>query len=233
MKRLILVPTLAGEAISGKLIENADFCIVEPFLVNSVKEHHLEVYLFDSNDTGLAAQILANHENIRFTLSHNFPVFRPEHAKIEIQETAIQNTAWVFISELPNFLPAPHRTIVLPLEMIADFIVLTINEVKLMFELIGLMGEKIQLRHMVDIVVVLSLAKASREIATLMLRAIPVQSALLARAAFAYAFTWAIGEAMVCFIVTRQRVSFNFVVGRVKNHFKQGLVAAREAKVRG
>jgi len=222
MKRLILVPTLAGSEINEKLIKASDFCIVEPCLANAVKEHHLEVYIFDINDAGLAAQILANHERIRFTLSHNFPVFRPEHAKIEIQETAIQNTAWVFISALPSFLPAPHRTIVAPLEMFADFIVLTVNEIKLMFEIIGLMGEKIELKHVLEIALLFSLAKASQKIATLILKSIPSQSALVVKAALAYSFTWAIGEAMVFFVVARQRVSLNFVIKRMKYHFRQG-----------
>jgi hypothetical protein len=226
MKRLIIVPTLVGAEINEKLIKASDFCIVEPCLANAVKEYHLEVYSFDIKDTGLAAQILANHERIRFTLSHNFPVFRPEHAKIEIQETAIQNTAWVFISALPSFLPTPHRTIIAPLEMFADFIVLTVNEIKLMFEIIGLMGEKIQLKHVLEIGLVFSLAKASKEIANLILRSIPSQSTLVVKAALAYAFTWAIGEAMVFFVVARQRVSLNFVIKRMKHHFKQGLIRA-------
>lgn len=226
MKRLILVPTLAGGEINGNLIKASNFCIVEPCLADAVKEHHLEVYIFDINDAGLAAQILANHERIRFTLSHNFPVFRPEHAKIEIQETATQNAAWVFISALPSFLPAPHRMIVAPLEIFADFIVLTVNEIKLMFEIIGLMGEKIQLKHVLDITLLFSLAKASKEIATLILRSIPYQSALVVKAALAYAFTWAIGETMVFFVVTRQRVSLDFVIRRMRYHFKQGLVRA-------
>lgn len=230
MKRLILVPTEVGAEINEKLIKASDFCIVEPSLVNVVKEHHLEVYIFDTNDTGLAAQILANHERIRFTLSHNFPVFRPEHAKIEIQETAIQNTAWVFVSALPSFLPAPHRTIVAPLEIFADFIVLTVNEIKLMFEVIGLMGEKIQLKHILEIVLVISLAKASKEIANLILRSIPTQSALVVKAALAYAFTWAIGEAMVFFVVARQRVGLNFVIKRMKHYFREGLVQATHMK---
>lgn len=223
MKRLILMPTLVGTEINEKLIKATDFCIVEPVLVNTVKEYHSNTYIFDNKDTGLAAQILANHERIRFSLSHNFPVFRPEHAKIEIQETAIQNTAWVFISALPSFLPAPHKTIVAPLEIFANFIVLTANEMKLMFEIIGLMGEKIKLKHMLDIVLMFSLAKAAQQIATLILRSIPSQSALVVKAALAYGFTWAIGEAMVFFVVARQRVGLKFLIKRMGYHFKQGL----------
>lgn len=226
MRRLILIPTLVGTEINEKLVKASDFCIVEPCLANAVKEQHLEVYVFDINDASLAIQILANHERIKFALSHNFPVFRPEHAKIEIQDTAIQNMAWVFISALPGFLPAPHRTIVAPLEMIADFIVLTVNEIKLMFEIIGLMGEKIQLKHALELILVFGLAKASKEIATLILRSIPSQSALVVKAALAYAFTWAIGESMVFFVVAKQRVGLNFIIRRMRHHFKQGFVQA-------
>lgn len=176
MKRLIFLPVAAGEEIDREVLKTSDFCIVEPGLVNQVKKLRSEIYPFDYHDKGLAAQILANHERIRFALSHNFPVFRPEHAKIEIQETAIQNTAWVFISTLPSFLPAPHRTIVAPLETIADFVVLTVNEIKLMFELIGLLGEKIQFKHILEFIFVFTLAKISRGIAVLLLKSIPTKA---------------------------------------------------------
>ncbi len=227
MKRLVFLTVSAGEEINEEILNTSDFCIVEPSLVNQVKQLRSEIYPFDQHDTQLAAQIIANHERIRFALSHNFPVFRPEHAKIEIQETAIQNTAWVFISTLPTFLPAPHRTIVAPLEAFADFVVLTVNEIKLMFELIGLLGEKIQFKHIIEFVFVFSLAKISREIAVLILKSIPTKVSLLVNGALAYAFTWAIGEAIVAFIVTRQRVGWRFLMQRVKYHYRAGLLSAR------
>jgi uncharacterized protein (DUF697 family) len=227
MKRLVFLTVAAGEEINEKILNTSDFCIVEPSLVNQVKQLRSEIYPFDRRDTELAAQIIANHERIRFALSHNFPVFRPEHAKIEIQETAIQNTAWVFISTLPAFLPAPHRTIVAPLETFADFVVLTVNEIKLMFELIGLLGEKIKIKHIIEFVFVFSLAKIAREIAVIILKSIPTKVSLLVNGALAYAFTWAIGEAIVVFIVARQRVGWRFLMQRVKYHYRAGLISAR------
>lgn len=233
MKRLILMPVLTKEEIDEKSLSTSDFCIVESRIVNEIKQLHSEVYPFDENDTGLAAQIVANNEKIRFALSHNFPVFRPEHAKIEIQETAIQNTAWVLIATLPAFLPAPHRTIVAPLETFADFIVLTVNEVKLMFELIGLLGERIQFKHILEFVFVFGLAKLSRGIAVLLLQSIPTKAALIAKGALAYAFTWAIGEAIVFFIVARQKVGLSFLMQRVKYHFSKGLTKAKDMAKKG
>jgi len=228
MKRLILIPALTREEIDEKQLRTCNFCLVDPIIVNEVKQLHHEVYPFDDQDKGLAAQILANNERIRFALSHNFPVFRPEHAKIEIQETAIQNTAWVLISTLPSFLPSPHRTIVAPLEMIADFIVLTVNEIKLMFELIGLLGEKIRIKHLLEFIFAFSLAKMARGIATLLLQSIPTKAAFITKGALAYTFTWAIGEAIVFFIVARQRVGLRFLLQRARHHYRQGLTKAKE-----
>lgn len=227
LKRLIIIPASTKEEIDREKLKTSDFCIVEPGIANEVKQLHTEVYPFDATDTNLAAQILANHERIRFALSHNFPVFRPEHAKIEIQETAIQNTAWVLISTLPAYLPAPHRSIVAPIEMLADFIVLTLNEVKLMFELIGLLGEKIEFKHILNFAFVFALAKLSRGIAVFILRSIPTHAALIVKAALAYALTWAIGEAIVFFIVGRQKCKLSFLIQRVKRHFKNGLAEAK------
>lgn len=57
--------------------------------------------------------------------------------------------------------------------------------------------EKIELRHILDFAVVFGLAKLSRGIAVLILKSIPAHAAVLAKAALAYALTWAIGEAIV------------------------------------
>ncbi|VBB06952.1 Hypothetical protein LUCI_2194 [Lucifera butyrica] len=228
MKRLIVVPVAAGEELVGEKLSTADFCIVETCMVNQVKQLRVDVYPFDRGDKGLAAQILANHEGIRFALSHNFPVFRPEHAKIEIQDTAVQNAAWVFIAAIPTFLPPPHKAIAAPLASFADFIVLTVNEVKLMFELIGLLGEKIQFKHIVEFVFVFGLAKIARGIAGIILTPLPAKTTLLVKGALAYAFTWAIGEAIVFFIVARQKVGWRFLMQRAKCHYRRGMENSKE-----
>ncbi|MBU2703820.1 3-phosphoglycerate kinase [Sporomusaceae bacterium BoRhaA] len=97
-----------------------------------------------------------------------------------------------------------------------------------MFELIGLLGEKIQFKHILEFIFVFGLAKISRTIATLLLQSIPTKSALIVKGALAYAFTWAIGEAIVYLIVARQRVGWHFILQRVKCHYGSGLACAKD-----
>jgi hypothetical protein len=102
-----------------------------------------------------------------------------------------------------------------------------------MFELIGILGERIQFKHILELIFVLGLAKISREIAVLLLKAIPARASLMVRGALAYAFTWAIGEAIVFFIVAKQRVGWSFLMQRVKFHYREGLASAGNMMKKG
>lgn len=48
------------------------------------------------------------------------------------------------------------------------------------------------------------------------------------KGALAYSFTWAIGEAIVFFIVGRQRVGWRFIMERVKCHYREGMAKSRD-----
>lgn len=207
-----------------KLMKAATFCLVSPVYLNNVRKHKVDAYPFYFDDVAeLPAQILSNYPELRFGLSYSFPVFRPKHANREIENTAFQNASWVIVSGLSNIIPGPHQIISAPLEGIADFTVLTANEIKLLFELVGLSGHRVRpLYRLGEFAFVIGMAKIAETIANTIVARVPASSGLVAKGAVAYAFTWAIGEALYYYQASGRKASSGFLAGKFKEHYCEG-----------
>jgi len=207
-----------------KLIKAATFCLVAPMYLDQVRKHKVDVYPFYPDDViELPAQILSNYHEIRFGLSYSFPVFRPKHANREIENTAFQNASWVIVSGVSNIIPGPHQIISAPLAVISDFTVLTANEIKLLFELVGLSGHRVRpLYRLGEFAGVIGMAKIAETIANTIIARVPATSGLLIKGALAYAFTWAIGEALYYYQASGRKASSGFLAGKFKEHYQQG-----------
>lgn len=192
-----------------KLVKSTTFCLAGAGLANEVRRMKGEVYLFAADDNkSLTTQILSNHPEVQFALAHNFPVFRPELAQSVIQDTAFQNTAWALLSGLPDTVPGPHSLLTTPFEGIADFTLLTLNEIKLMFELIGIAGKRVApVYHPVEFALIFGLGKLASFLAMQAVGRVPARTAVIAKGAIAYAFTWTIGEAVFFYAATGRHMT--------------------------
>lgn len=213
-----------------KLIKSTLFCIAPPEYADRIRRHKTEVFVFDPFMTDeLTTQILSNHNEVRFALSYNFPVFRPAHAQIEIQDTAFQNAAWVVFSGLTRAASGPIHTVTAPLESISDFVFLSLNEFKLMFEMVGLSGWRVKpLKRVAEFAFVAGLAKVAETVGTNVVSRFPAKAALLIKAAVAYAFTRAIGEALYYYITTQRCLSRPIIQQKVAAHYREGRKVAAE-----
>lgn len=217
-------------AFDEKLIKSTTFCLAGREMANEVRRLKGKVYLFDiAGNNSLTTQILSNHWEIQFALAHNFPVFRPELAQSVIQETAFQNAAWALLSGLPGTVPGPHHLLTGPFEGITDFVILTLNEFKLLFELVGLSGYRVTPSyHIVEFSMIIGLGKLAEALATNILGKLSGRAGLIAKGAIAYAFTWTIGELVFFYISTGRKFGGEEFVDRFKGHYDQGkTVAAR------
>jgi uncharacterized protein (DUF697 family) len=208
-----------------KLVKSTIFCLTPTELANSIRRHKIDCYLFDSAGANelLPPQILSNHIELRYALSHNFPVFRPKHASREINNTAFQNAAWAVLSGVPSTIPGPARLISAPFEGISDFAVMTLNEIKLMFELIGISGYRVvPIKRFFEISFILGMATLAETLATNLLVRIPAGGALAAKGAVAYAFTWAIGEGIYYYINTGKPLNSQTLTRSFKSHLAAG-----------
>lgn len=213
-----------------KLVKATTFCLAGREMANEVRRVKGEVYLFDDADReNLTTQILSNHPEVQFALAHKFPVFRPEMARSVIQDTAFQNAAWALFSGLPNTLPGPHQVLTSPLEGISDFTVLTLNEVKLLFELVGLSGRRVvPLYHVVEFTMIVGLGKVAEALAMQTVGRLSGRAGMLAKGAIAYAFTWTIGEAVFLYVTTGRKAGRGAFTDRFRQHFRRGRQVAED-----
>ncbi len=217
------------EVADEKLVKSTTFCLASPQLANEVRRYKGEVYVFTNDTYNLTTQVLSNHRELQFALAHNFPVFRPELAQAVIQDTAFQNAAWALLSGIPGALPGPHTVITSPLEGISDFTVLTLNEIKLLFELVGLSGYRVTpLYHVVEFGIIVGLAKIAESVATTAIARVPGRTGMLVKGAAAYAFTWTIGEMLFFYLSTGHRMTRKVFMERFRRHYIKGKQVACE-----
>ncbi len=222
-KHLVKIRPVNGE-YDEKLIKSSLFCLTTQDIIDEVRKHKIDAYVFDREaNESLPAVILSNYHDLRFGLSNVFPVFRPKHAAREIENTAFQNALWVVISGIPASIPGPQQALAAPLEGITDFMVLTVNEIKMMFELVGLSGYQIRpLNRITEFGFILGAAKLAQTIATNLVARAPVGSRPVIKAAIAYAFTWAIGESIFFYSVSGRNLGKGLFRRRVGQHYMRG-----------
>ena len=107
--------------------------------------------------------------------------------------------------------------------------ILTLNEIKLLFELIGLSGYRITpLYHVVEFAMIIGLGKLAETIATTAIGRLPGRTGIMAKGAIAYAFTWTIGETLFFYISTGNKLRGKEFADRFRGHHVQGKKVAAE-----
>ncbi len=192
------------------LIKSMDLCIVQYNLYESIQTHNMNTYYYDGNIDTFVNDIIENNNDILPALSYCFPLFRIKSVNKAICLVALQNLSWAVSTCLPNTIPGGHQAITIPIETISDFFVLTANEVKLMFEIVGLSGVKVNpINCFVEGGILFSLAVAAQQSASFILGKIPAGAGLVAKGTIAYAFTFAIGEAILFYQLTGKQIDMD------------------------
>lgn len=177
----------------------------------------------------LVQDILDHFPAYQLALAAKLPRFRGPMMEREVMKTVHLNTTWVTASALPNLLPGPHQLMTAPLEASSDFVVLTLNEIHLMMSLTAIVGLRVHPKELfTQAVIVLSMAKLAQMSATQLLSKLPAGAGLVAKGAVAYAFTRAIGEAIILYLVTGRAQGRDFFTSRIDVWFKPGIAYIRQ-----
>jgi len=210
-------------------LRQAAFCLTTARWATLLAPHASSLHVYDAGDgEGTAAEILETQQELRFALSHCFPVFRAIHARMEIRATAIQNASWALFTAAPNLVPNPGQVFTIPAEALSDFVVLTVNEIKMMFELVALSGRRVQPLHTLpEFGIILGLAKVAQSAATNLLGKAPAAGPII-KGGVAYAFTSAIGEALFLYQIAGVRPSKEFLEKRAKVWLEEGKTVAKK-----
>ncbi|MFA5463212.1 MAG: hypothetical protein WC265_03965, partial [Dysgonamonadaceae bacterium] len=130
--------------IDRRLLLSTDFCITFREHADLIRSLKNPVYVYEEAiKKKLVNTILTNHKNIELALSYTFPVFRYHLSTKIYLKTAMQNLSWAVVTAAPNVIPGFHQLVTAPVEAISDFAVLTTNEIKMLFEIIGANGSRV------------------------------------------------------------------------------------------
>jgi uncharacterized protein (DUF697 family) len=190
-----------NKAIHHKVdIVSSDFVIADSIYLNNIREQVgiVPAYNYNKDEMeNIVEDILNDNEKLGPALAFNFPVFRTNIGRRKIIEIAKQNAIWAAGTSVANIIPGPQQLITAPLEGFSDFTVLTTNELRMVFITAGISGRKIEpLKLVPELMIMLGGAKGAQILATQTLGKVPAGAGNILKAAIAFAFTFAIGEAV-------------------------------------
>lgn len=109
----------------------------------------------------------------------------------------MQNGLWAAGTSLGNIVPGVQQAVTAPVEGATDFTVLTFNELRMVFLIAGISGRIIDpLKLIPELAIMLGGAKGAQMLATQTIGKVPAGAGSFLKAGIAYAFTFAIGEAV-------------------------------------
>lgn len=191
------------------IIKNADIIVVDQKYYQQLSHKYNNVYLFTTGkENTIFEKIIAENDHLKQALCYNFPAFRSIVARETMIGVSKQNAAWAGGTSIPNIAPGPHSILYAPVELASDFSVMTLNELRMTFILASISGRKVNpFRLVPEILIMMGGAKGAQVLATQLLGKVPAGAGTILKAGVAFAFTYAIGEAV--FVNMNYGITFN------------------------
>ena len=207
-----------NDEINTAHLKSCDFILCSDSKKAEVQKERIDYYIVDSStDEELKKSILTNHENLYYALSYNYPGFRRLACNELIPQISLQNAIWASGTASPNIIAGPHQVVTIPIEATSDFIVLTINEIRMAFMLSGLCGNSVGfLSQIDDIGIILGVGASAKALSTNLTGKIPAGAGIVLKGAISYSFTWAIGEALTLNQMTGKKITRKFITDLAK-----------------
>jgi uncharacterized protein (DUF697 family) len=145
---------------------------------------------------------------IRLSLARNVPVLRPEVARRIVRQISLENATFAIGTALGNVVPSVLGPILGVAEAAGDIVVLTANQVRMMFMIGAGYGRKVGLAaQWKEISSIAGAAFTWRALARNLVSKIPFGGGLVPKGAIAYAGTFSIGEGLVYYYTTGRRMT--------------------------
>lgn len=202
---------------SKHVLDMSDIVIVGEEFVEVLRYKIKSFYIYDNlNQSDMYDKILDENEDLELALSYNFPAFRSILARKTITAISLQNAAWAGGTGIPNTLPGPHQIITATLEGASDFVVLTSNELRMVFILAGISGRKVNpVKLIPELTIMLGGAKGAQMLATQTVGKVPAAGVAI-KTGVAFAFTYAIGEAAYLFMNFGTKIKWTSIKDRIQ-----------------
>lgn len=158
-------------------------------------------------------------------LARMFPAFRQEVSVETIQRISIENALFVVSTSLGNIIPNPLQPLTSLAEAMGDLIVLTANQIRLLFMLAAANNKELTYKSLSpEIVTIMGAAFGWRTISRNLVDKIPFGGGILPKAAIAFAGTWAIGDGVAYYYTTGQRLTREQLKERFDMAYERGRV---------
>jgi uncharacterized protein (DUF697 family) len=142
-------------------------------------------------------EVLEARPDLELALAHTFPPFRDCVIERIIKRIARENALFSVVTALPDFVPS---LIELPWavgEFASDTAFLTVNQVRMLFEIAAASGKDIGYQHQkAEIAAIVASAFGWRAIARQLVGKIPMGAGMIIKGAIAYAGTYAVGRGL-------------------------------------
>ena len=169
----------------------------------------LDADLLTADETRLAetlARIVVDHPDLRLSLAHHVPAFRPAVAAQLISEVSWENAKMAVLSALPGVIP--FTDVLLPATALGDMVYLTRNQVMLLLRIAAAYGQEVDMRARVrELLPVVGSAFGWRAVARELLGLVPGGIGVVIKGSVAYAGTYAVGKGAAIYYSTGQTLS--------------------------
>lgn len=153
-------------------------------------------YFHEANPAATVRDVLAAKEDLRLPLARAFPPFRQAVVRDVVHSVAVENAVFSLATSLPNI--APFLGLIwAPAEFASDTAFLTMNQVKMTFQLAGASDRPIGYgEQKTEIAGIVAGAFGWRALARELIGKIPMGGGIIPKAAVAYAATHVVGQSI-------------------------------------
>lgn len=189
---------------------------------------HERIFEFSNkNDLPEIIRQILKRSELNYThlpLAREFPGTRDEISSNIISTVSMENTVFVISTSLGNIIPNPLQALASVAEAMGDLVVLTANQIRMLFQLAAANGKKVSYKDQAPLALsVIGAAFGWRSIAREAVSVLPLGIGIVPKAAIAFAGTWAMGESILYFFRTGKKLNrqqmkkaFDTAIGRGK-----------------
>jgi len=164
---------------------------------------------------------------IHLPLARALPAFRPLVTADTIQTVSIENSVFVASTSLGNIIPNPLQPLTSIAEALGDLIVLTANQLRMLFRLAAANGRDLGFKEQTpEVLSVVGAAFGWRSIARELVAQLPAGLGVVPKAAIAFAGTWAIGDGINYYYTTGHRLTKEELKTRFDLAYEKGKSSA-------
>ena len=166
--------------------------------------------------------------DLRLALGLCLPAFRPEIARKIVREVSRENAVFVIATGLGDVLPSPLLPILGIVEAASDTMVLTANQVRMLFMLGAIYGVRVgYTSQWPEIGSIVAAAFGWRSLARELVAKIPLGGGLVPKGAVAYAGTMVMGEGLIFYYTTGRKMTRQEMQDAFKSAYSDAVESVR------